>query len=71
MTTNEVIKGLECCKNGNCDECPYKIYRRYGCDGVLREDALKHLQQQKCKLEMVQRQLKARQRVIVKKFEEV
>ena len=54
MTTNEVIKGLECCKKGDCDGCPYKKYRTYGCDGVLREDALKHLQQQKCEVEKLQ-----------------
>lgn len=26
MTKNEVLKGLECCKEYLCDECPYQKY---------------------------------------------
>ena len=44
MTREEVIKGLECCMNIKCDECPY-IGRGGLCFRDVRSDALKLLEQ--------------------------
>ena len=39
MTNNEIIKCLECCTLGRCDECPYK--KKYpDCQKTLKMTAL-------------------------------
>lgn len=44
MTREEVIKGLHCCSNGECNEgCPY--YGREMCVNIVRSDALKLIEQ--------------------------
>jgi hypothetical protein len=44
MTREEVIKGLDCCTNNKCDECPY-IGRGGMCFHDVKSDALKLIEQ--------------------------
>lgn len=43
MTREEVIKGLDCCTNDKCDECPYQ--GRYYCVRDVSSDAIKLIEQ--------------------------
>lgn len=43
MTREEVIKGLDCCMIGECDECPYR--GREMCFRYVEYDALQLLEQ--------------------------
>ena len=47
MNRNDVIKGLECCLNGDdlghCDDCPYNTNSIH-CDDKLIADALEYIQ---------------------------
>ena len=43
MTREEVIKGLDCCTNNRCAECPY--VGREMCSHDVRTDAIKLIEQ--------------------------
>ena len=38
MSDPEIYKALQCCQKSECEECPYKKYKIYGCQGLLLKD---------------------------------
>ena len=50
MTDNEIIKALECCKIGNCDDCPFYGIKE-DCEVELPEEGLDLINRQKAEIE--------------------
>ena len=53
LTDNEIIKALECCKTGNCDECPFYGVKE-DCEVELPEEALNLANRLKAEIERLQ-----------------
>lgn len=53
MTDNEIIKALECCKNGQCADCPriYTPYEIFRCKEDLISNALDLINRQQAEVE--------------------
>ena len=50
MTREQVIKGLECCRDDmNCYDCPFGILSGFGCSEELKKAALELLKEQEPK----------------------
>ena len=50
MTDNEIIKALECCKIGNCDDCPFYDIKE-DCEVELPEESLDLINRQNAEIE--------------------
>jgi hypothetical protein len=55
MTDEQIIKALECCKIGNCDDCPFYGIKE-DCDVELPEEALNIINRQKAEIERLQKE---------------
>lgn len=56
MTDNEIIKALECCKNGRCDDrCPFYGIKE-DCEVELPEEALDLINRQQAEIERLKEQ---------------
>ena len=55
MTDEQIIKALECCKIGNCDDCPFYGIKE-DCDVELPEEALDLINRQKAEIERLQKE---------------
>jgi hypothetical protein len=50
MTDEQIVKALECCKIGNCDDCPFYGVKE-DCEVELPEEALDLINRQKVEIE--------------------
>lgn len=49
MTDNDIIKALECCIEGDCDNCPWD--EQTACNEYMKQDALDLINRQKANVE--------------------
>ena len=54
LENNEIIKALECCKTGDCDNCPF-YGRKEDCEVELPEEALNLINRQQEEIERLQK----------------
>ena len=55
MTDEQIIKALECCKIGECDDCPFYGVKE-DCEVELPEEALNLINRQKAEIERLQKE---------------
>lgn len=53
MTDEQIVKALECCKIGNCDDCPFYGVKE-DCEVELPEEALDLINRQKAENERLE-----------------
>ena len=51
-TPDDIKKGLECCRKGNCKGCPYKEGEYIDCQEQLEKDALAYIEQLEAQMPM-------------------
>lgn len=56
MTDNDIKKALECCKTGNCDECPF-YGRKEDCEVELPEEALDLINRLEAEIERLENEI--------------
>lgn len=59
MEDYEIIKALECCKNEDCDNCPFFKYPKSICRWDVWDCALDLINRQKAEIERLREDIKA------------
>ena len=58
MNIDEIKKGLECCYNTNCDDCPYYVKNKFKCfENKMLKDALNLINEQEKQIAALQREV--------------
>lgn len=59
FTDDEIIRALECCKNEDCDNCPFFKYPKSICRWDVWDCALDLINRQKAEIERLREDIKA------------
>lgn len=63
MTDEQIIRALECCKIGECDDCPFCNVKE-DCEVELPEEALNLINRQKAEIERLNKAIKGREQLV-------